>query len=361
MISVVLAVYNSASIVGETVARIVATCEAQGWRYEIIAVDDGSRDESPTVLREFAARHRQVRVVALGRNGGQHAALLAGLRAAVGDPVVCLDDDLQHPPEAIPLLVQAIGPHDAVFARFGERRHPWWRRPGSACMRLLDRYVFGAPPALVVSSFRAFTRPVVDRIVAYRGTSPYIRGQALLAARHPGNVLVVHADRAAGVSSYSTGALVAVVLRVLIEWTRIPALTAIFVGVSLAGAGALSVASTGRWISLAPFALAHGLVTLTLGVVALVVRSKEGGAARVEARSDGPDAIRGRVQEREARVVGRRIPDQAVPASRELSGERGDASPGDERPYAPDRDACDDDGGHDSRGGGVPGTRRASS
>ena len=124
MISVVLAVYNSAAIVGETIARIVATCEAQGWRYEIIAVDDGSRDGSLAVLRQSAARHGQLRVIALERNGGQHAALLAGLRAAAGDPVVCLDDDLQHPPEAIPLLVHATGRHDAVFARFDERRHP---------------------------------------------------------------------------------------------------------------------------------------------------------------------------------------------------------------------------------------------
>ena len=219
-------------------------------------------------------------MIALERNGGQHAALLVGLRAAVGDPVVCLDDDLQHPPEAIPLLVHATGRHDAVFARFDERRHPWWRRPGSVCMQLLDRYVFGAPPELVVSSFRAFRRPVVDRIVAYRGTSPYIRGQALLAARHPGNVQVVHGVRAAGASSYSVTALAAVVLRVLLEWTRIPAWTAIVVGGLLAGAGALSIANEWRWVSLAPFALGHGLATLILGVVALA-RAFEGRRRRV--------------------------------------------------------------------------------
>ena len=348
MISVVLAVYDSAPIVAETIARIVATCEAHDWRYEVIAVDDGSGDESLAVLRQAAARHTHVRVVALGRNGGQHAALLAGLRAAAGDPVVCLDDDLQHPPEAIPLLVEATDRHDAVFARFDEPRHAWWRRPGSACMRSLDRYVFGAPPELAVSSFRAFRRPVVDRIVAYRGSSPYIRGQALMAARHPGNVPVVHGLRPGGASSYSATALAGVVLRAVFELTRIPAWSAIIVGGLLASAGAVRAAHEEWPRSWAPFALAHGVALLGLGVAALVVGSKKRGTARVEARGNRPNALGGGVQQREAGAVGGRVLEQAVPASRELSGEAAGAVPREPGTHAPHRQACDDDGETDS-------------
>jgi glycosyltransferase involved in cell wall biosynthesis len=362
VISVVLAVYDSAPIVGSTIARIVATCQAQGWPYEVIAVDDGSRDQSLAVLRQAAASHGQVRVIALQRNGGQHAALLVGLRAAKGDPVVCLDDDLQHPPEAIPLLVRATAHHDAVFARFDERQHAWWRRPGSACMRWLDRVAFGAPPGLVVSSFRAFRRSVVDRIVAYDGPSPYIRGQALLAARHPGNVAVVHGVRFAGASSYSAMALAAVVLRVLFEWTRLPACAAIIVGGLMTGAGALRLAAGDRWwLSWAPFAAAHGIALLMIGVAAIGVRAQKGGIAALESLRDRPDALGIGVEQREARIVGRSGAEQAIPAGSELSGEGSHAAPREPGPHASHRDACKDDGEADGGGAHGSGTRCASS
>ena len=168
MISVVIPVYNSAAVVGETVDRVVQACEKEGWPYEVIAVDDSSRDGSATVLRERTSVHARLRVIALASNGGQHAALLAGLRAAVGDYVVCMDDDLQHPPDALASLVRkAREGHDAVYAQFDAPRHAAWRRPGSAAVRWLDRFVFGAPRDLTVTSFRVLRRDG-NRVVVER-------------------------------------------------------------------------------------------------------------------------------------------------------------------------------------------------
>ena len=231
--------FNSATIVAETLDRVVRSCEGEGWILEVIAVDDASTDGSGDVLRESAARHPQVRVIEASRNMGQHAALLVGLRATRGDVVVCLDDDLQHPPEAIPRLVRKLDEgHDSVFARFATRRHAAWRRPGSALVRAMDRHVFGAPRGLHVSSFRAMRREVVDRVCAYRGPTPYVRGQMLLASASPANVDVEHQLRAAGQSSYSKLMLVALVLRVLLEWSRIPAWVAMVGGGALMGVAA---------------------------------------------------------------------------------------------------------------------------
>lgn len=268
-ISVVIPVFNSAAIVGETLDRVVRACEREGWIAEVIAVDDGSTDGSRDVLRDGAARHPHVRVVELARNVGQHAALLVGLRAARGEVVVCLDDDLQHPPEAIPRLVRRLEEgHDVVFARFATPKHAAWRRPGSALVRAMDRYLFGAPRGLSVSSFRAMRREVADRVCAYQGTTPYVRGQMLLASTSPANVDVEHQLRPVGRSGYSSLALVALVLRVLLGWSRIPAWLA------LAGGLALTAAAAGLAGTRPALALTLGVpgVGLVLSGVWLLVR-----------------------------------------------------------------------------------------
>ncbi len=270
MISIVLPVFNSAAVVGLTLDRIVAVCEAEAWTYEIIAVDDASADGSLDVLRERAARHPGVmRVIAHTCNAGQHAALLTGLRAASGELVVTLDDDLQHPPEAIPALVaRARAGHDAVYARFPIVRHPVWRRPGSALVRWMDHAIFGAPHDLTVTSFRLLRRDVVDRVCAYQGASPYVRGQMLLAARRPANVDVPHHAREDARSSYTASALLAFVARVLIEWSHVPAWAAIGVGALLSAAALLVLPATPLAL-LAPLPLLHGLALVGLGVAGL--------------------------------------------------------------------------------------------
>lgn len=270
MISVVVPVFNSASVVGETIDRIVSVCRAEGWAFEVIAVDDGSDDGSLEVLRGRAVRHPGLlRVIAHTHNAGQHAALLTGLRAATGGLVVTMDDDLQHPPEALPALVAcARAGHDAVYARFPVVRHAAWRRPGSAFVRWMDRAVFDAPRGLTVTSYRLLTRDVVDRVCAYAGTSPYIRGQMLLASRRPANVDVPHEARRDRHSSYSPSALVAFVARVLLEWSHVPAWTALASGVVLTG-GALVVLPATPLASVAPLPLLHGVALVALGAVGL--------------------------------------------------------------------------------------------
>lgn len=252
MLSIVIPVFNSAAVVGETVDRVVRVCEVEGGPFEVIVVNDGSTDDSLAVLRDREARWPTVRVLDLGRNTGQHAALLTGLRAATGSVVVCLDDDLQHAPEDIPRLLRTLaGGHDAVFARFAVAKHPAWRRPGSAVVRAMDRLVFGAPHGLSVSSFRAFRREVVDRVCAYRGGSPYVRGQVLLAATSPANVDVEHHPRRVGRSGYTTWALVRLVLRVLLEWSPLPGAVAMVAGAALPLVGS-RVAPGGGWAAWLP-------------------------------------------------------------------------------------------------------------
>jgi hypothetical protein len=186
-----------------------------------------------------------------------------------------MDDDLQHPPEAMPAMVRKVEEgHDAVFARFAAPRHAAWRRPGSAMVRAMDRAVFGAPPGLSVSSYRALRRDVVDRVCAYRGTTPYIRGQVLLACASPANVDVEHHPRASGQSGYSPGALVALVLRVLLEWSPLPAVAALLAGALLLLAGMKAAGAAPRAASVVAVAGA------SLAVSGLWLLVRRGGSGR---------------------------------------------------------------------------------
>ncbi len=295
MISIVIPVFESAAIIGTTIDRVMATCEREGWHYEVVAVDDASRDDTLRRLQALSTRYPRLRVVTTPLNGGQHRALLRGLQASTGAIAVCMDDDLQHPPESMPALVRAVqAGHDAVFARFHTPRHAPWRRVGSGVVRAIDRVVFGAPRWLHVTSFRAIDRTVVDRVCAYRGSTPYVRGQILLASRSPANVDVEHLPRGAA-SSYSLVMLVGVVVRVLLEWSVIPALTAVCTGALVMSlSAALLMGGSPNARMLASLGLVYGAALAGLGLVALR-RTQERRVAQAEAGREGADAVRRRV------------------------------------------------------------------
>src|SRR2546423_4086148 len=145
--SVVIPVFNSEPIVGTTIDRTVAFFEAQHLLYEVILVNDGSTDGSWEVLRAAAQRYPHVRAINLLRNYGQHNANLCGLRAAKGDYVVTMDDDLQNPPEEIIHLIEkAMTGPDVVFGRFRHKAASAQRTLGSKVIGLLNRRIFGQPP-----------------------------------------------------------------------------------------------------------------------------------------------------------------------------------------------------------------------
>lgn len=201
--SAIIPVFNSASLVGDTIDRTVGFFVGERLDYELVLVDDGSSDESLAVLRRKARGQPRFIVVALPRNGGQHRALVEGLRRATGDWLVTLDDDLQNPPEEIGALIAvAARGHDVVFGRFRRKRHPAPKRAASRLVGLVNRWLFHKPRGLVVSNFRLLHRDVVTKILADDSETPYLTGQALLHARSPANADVRHEPRRNGRSGY---------------------------------------------------------------------------------------------------------------------------------------------------------------
>ena len=229
--SIVIPVFNSVGVVGTTIDRLVEVFEGAGLRYELILVNDGSKDGSWDVIADRARHSKHIVAVNLLRNYGQHHANLAGLREATGDYVITMDDDLQNPPDqALVLIDAALQGHDVVFGRFERKRAPGYRRLGTQLIHQVNRRVFGQPSDLTVSNFRILRRDVVDRICASRTAHPYMTGQALLYSNNPSDVLVRHDVRRVGTSNYGIRRILSLLFTILFSYSVFPLRAAAAVG-----------------------------------------------------------------------------------------------------------------------------------
>jgi glycosyltransferase involved in cell wall biosynthesis len=235
--SVVIPVYNSEAVVGETVRRVVEVFSGAGLSYEVVLVNDGSPDQSWSVISELARTTPHVVALNLLKNYGQHHANIAGFIESRGDYVITMDDDLQNPPDQALLLVDAAlqHDHDVVFGKFEQKQAAGYRRLGSKLIGMINRRVFGQPDDLVVSNFRILRRDVVDRICASHTAHPYVTGQALMFANDPGNVTVRHEPRPVGKSNYNLVRILRLVTRILFSYSSFPLRAAALAGFTLAG------------------------------------------------------------------------------------------------------------------------------
>lgn len=224
MYSVVIPVYNSARIVSTVVERTVAFFESQQWTYEIILINDGSKDTSWNVIAGLARTYPYVVSLNLLRNYGQHNAVFAGMHRSTGAFVITIDDDLQNPPEEIIHLVEAAaqGHHDVVFGKFQQKKHSLVRRIGSGVIRLMNNRIFLCPATITPSNFRLMNREVVNRMLEYKTAYPYTTGLALMFAHSVGNASVQHLERAEGKSNYNLYKILSLVLRILFNYSIWP-------------------------------------------------------------------------------------------------------------------------------------------
>ncbi len=202
--SVVVPVYNSERSVAALVAGLVAYFERRGSTFEVVLVDDGSRDGSLAVIKGLAAADTRVKVLSFYRNFGQISALMAGLNHAVGQFVVIMDDDLQHSPEDIEKLhAKMLEGFDVVYAISDRRVTSLWRSFGSGINDRMAQRLIGKPRDIELSSFLMARDHVVREIVAYKGPYPYIAGLLFRISGSVGNVRVRFNERRYGSSNYS--------------------------------------------------------------------------------------------------------------------------------------------------------------
>ena len=204
-VSFVIPCYRSENTLGEVVDEVISTMkDSDEYIYEIVLVNDGSPDNTWDKIKEIASKHSDcVTGINFSKNFGQHAALMAGLNKAQGDYVVCLDDDGQTPANEVFKLLNALRDGaDAVYARYAHKQHNSFRNFGSAMNEWMAYTMLGKPKDLFVSSYFAVRRFVVDEMVKYDNSYPYVIGLVLRTTSNIVNVDVNHRKREVGQSGY---------------------------------------------------------------------------------------------------------------------------------------------------------------
>lgn len=209
IVSYIIPCYRSEQTLQGVVTEIEQTMtQLTQYEYEIILVNDYSPDNTLEVIRKICMEKENVTGIHLSRNFGQHAALMAGMKQAKGDVIICLDDDGQTPAnEAGKLLAAIEDGYDVVYAKYSNKLHSRFRNFGTKINELMTRIMLGKPKELQVTSYFAARRFVVDSMLSYQNAFPYVIGLVLRATKNIKNVEVSHRERQIGTSGYSIGKL----------------------------------------------------------------------------------------------------------------------------------------------------------
>ena len=204
-VSFVIPCYRSEHTLENVVAEIHKTLkDMEQYDYEIILVNDCSPDGTWAVIRRLCQENSRIKGIHFARNFGQHAALMAGLRQSAGDYVVCLDDDGQTPADEVGKLLDKLEEgYDAVYASYAHKQHSLFRNLGSKVNELMTRIMLEKPKELYISSYFAVRRFVVEDMVRYENSYPYVIGLVLRATKNITNVEVNHRERQEGSSGYN--------------------------------------------------------------------------------------------------------------------------------------------------------------
>lgn len=240
-ISFVIPCYRSEKTIEGVVAEIQDTMVSiPQYTYDIFLVNDCSPDGTYEVIRALCVKYKNITGIDLAKNFGQHAALMAGLRRADGDIVVCLDDDGQTPANEVGKLLEGIeNGSDVVYASYENKQHSAFRNFGTWMNDIMTRMMLGKPKDLHLTSYFAAKRFVVESMIQYENSYPYIIGLVLRATRNITNVPVKHRSREVGASGYTMKKLLGLWFNGFTAFSILPLRIATVTGVAFATAGFL--------------------------------------------------------------------------------------------------------------------------
>lgn len=179
------------------------------YDYEIILVNDFSPDKTFHKIRKLCSENSKIIGLNLAKNFGQHSALMAGFHYTSGEIIVCLDDDGQTPPdEAFKLINKIEEGYDVVYAKYLDKKHSGFRNWGSKINTKMTEYLLEKPKELYLSSYFAARKFVVDQMLKYDNSYPYVIGLVLRTTRNITNVVITHKERQQGMSGYTLKKLI---------------------------------------------------------------------------------------------------------------------------------------------------------
>ena len=282
IVSILIPVYKNDGGLDELVKRIDESMANSAYAncFELVLVDDCSPDNSWEVIQRLAKTHTFVQGATLSRNFGQHNAIMAGLNLVSGQYVVLMDDDLQHPPEAIPSMLDKLAAgSDVCYTNYANRQHATWKIAGSKFNDLMASWLLSKPKGLYLSSFKALKRGVVDQIRNHEGPFAYLDGLILDITRRIATVEIQHGARAFGEGNYSFKKSISLWLRMVTGTSIVPlrmvtlmgalvALLGFFGAVFIVISNFLYPAESKGWASIiVTILLVSGFQTLFIGVL----------------------------------------------------------------------------------------------
>jgi dolichol-phosphate mannosyltransferase len=276
LLSIVLPVFNEEEVLPELFKALPSVLERIGWDYELVFVDDGSRDATRRILNEFAEKDHRVKVLGFSRNFGQQAAITAGLDFASGDAVVVMDADLQDPPEMLETMVEQfkLGFDVVSTQRIARDGESYFKKvTANAFYSFMKRAVDERLPPQC-GDFRLFSRGAVQALRQFREQHRFMRGLVAWLGLRETIVQFHRPARAAGETKYPAWKLVKLAWTAISSFTAMPLRICLTAGVLLTSIGiayssyaiyaALFVKSTAPgWSSLVCFQLIFNGATLT--------------------------------------------------------------------------------------------------
>lgn len=276
-LSVVIPVYRSQEILRELYERLVNMLNEQGLNFEILFVEDCGGDDSWAIIEALSKGDSRVEGIQLSRNYGQHNALLCGIRAASGDVIVTMDDDLQHPPEELPkLLAKLEEGYDVVYGTPEKEPHGFFRGIASKVTKWVLQNAMGAETASKVSAFRAFRSRLCGAFAEYRSPNVNIDVMLTWATTDFCSVVVRHDPRREGKTGYTIRKLIRHAINMMTGFSTLPLQIASVTGFIFALFGFLVLAYVvGRYLfvgSVVPgFAFLASIVAIFSGAQLLAL------------------------------------------------------------------------------------------
>ncbi len=219
--SIVIPVYRSRSTLIELYKRLVTVMKGINNSFEIIFVDDDSPDNSWKILTNLYKNYKDIRLIQLTRNFGQHNAIMCGIAHSKGDYIITMDDDLQNPPEDILKLINKMKQgFDIVYGEYKVKKHSSLRNIGSHFVQYVYKRIFQVSGNL--TSFRIIKRNTAEKILDYKLNYTFIDGLLAWQTKNIGYVFVSHQKRASGKSNYDIGKLFALTYNMITNFSIFP-------------------------------------------------------------------------------------------------------------------------------------------
>jgi undecaprenyl-phosphate 4-deoxy-4-formamido-L-arabinose transferase len=226
ILSIVIPVYNSARILDDLINQILLHLDKNielVADFEIVLINDNSRDESWQTIKEICKKQKKIKGINLSKNFGQHNALMAGIKDSIGDVIITMDDDMQHPPSYILKIINKLNEgYDVCYTKYQNNKYSLIKKVGSFINDKIANIILGKPKDIYLSSYKGIKKNIIDELKKFNGPHVYLDGIILSVTSNIGSINVEHNERAAGNSGYSFKKLFSLWLKVFTNSSIFP-------------------------------------------------------------------------------------------------------------------------------------------